>query len=1015
MSKFAPLHIITSYSFLQSGLTMKKISKAITTNDYFGAAITDINNMYGVPEFVHAMEEIKKPYLIGLSLIVENVSLSLFALNEEGYLHLIALNTVLSKNLITIETLKVNQAGLACVIETNHGLFKEHFSSLDQVDTSFTKWLISYANIYPNHFYLGVEITNLEEKKFADKVRQFAADYDYSCVAFPRLRYVKKDDAIVLKIVSAIGEGSNLKEKKAQGQEYFMVENDYHKIYQEKEIDLTNALISQSDFHFLMKRGEMLHYSDKDSDRELKEMAFATLKKYHLDNNEIYLKRLNYELETINSMGYSDYFLLVQDYVNWAKTHDILVGAGRGSAAGSLVSYLLNITEVDPIKYHLLFERFLNPFRKSMPDIDVDFMDVKRENVIQYMRDKYGNDKVSGIVTFQTILAKQALRDIGRVYQYPERHVVLLSKAISNPHYSLGQAYKYLPEFKKIVDSDSYFKEYVSLAGKIEGLPRQSGQHAAGVILNNTAIEKAIPVSIDFNDHLISQYEATYLEEQGFLKMDFLGIRNLTTVYVCVNLINQSHPDLHLEKENIPYDTPEIYDLICSGHNIGLFQIDTSVMKRGILTLKPRCFEDVVALIALNRPGPMPYVKNYAARRDGLEKVTYLSTDLKDILSSTYGIIVYQEQINQIASTMAGLSPAEADLFRRAISKKDKAKLNALGKEFIEGSMKNGHTEAISKAVFSDILKFADYGFNRSHSVVYAVLTCRMAWLKAHYPLEFYTALLETGLSTSDSKFIDNLSEMKEMGINILPPDINYSEKTFGIKESALLFPLTSISGINDLLAESIIKEREHGPYQNFFDFVTRLFSLKITETQITKLINSGALDSLYSSRASMRATIKTALQYAELVHDDKGQISIGISSITPPEMIKENDDPLENLNLEYETIGIMLSDNILEYKKDLIHAKNATPISLLNNRETATIVGIVKTKKVIKTKKGSSMAFVKMFDQSGDIEITVFPSLFEEKNSLLEKNNILVVKGRSEVRDEEKDFLAESIDLLEA
>jgi len=329
--------------------------------------------------------------------------------------------------------------------------------------------------------------------------------------------------------------------------------------------------------------------------------------------------------------------------------------------------------------------------------------------------------------------------------------------------------------------------------------------------------------------------------------------------------------------------------------------------------------------------------------------------------------------------------------------------------------MKNGHTEAVSKAVFSDILKFADYGFNRSHSVVYAVLTCRMAWLKAHYPLEFYTALLETGLSTSDSKFIDNLSEMKEMGINILPPNINYSEKNFVIKESALLFPLTSISGVNDLLAESLIKERENGPYQNFFDFITRLFSLKITETQITKLINSGALDTLYASRASMRATIKTALQFAELIHDDKGQISIGISSITPPEMIKENDDPLENLNLEYETIGIMLSDNILEYKKDLIQAKNATPINLLHDRETATIVGIVKMKKVIKTKKGASMAFVKMFDQSGDIEITVFPSLFEEKNSLLEKNNILVVKGRAEVRDEEKDFLAESIDLLEA
>ncbi|HNX15946.1 MAG TPA: DNA polymerase III subunit alpha [Bacilli bacterium] len=1014
MSKFAPIHIISSYSFLKSGLTMRKIARSVEKQGYFGAGLADFDCMYGIPEFVHAMEEIKKPFIVGLNIAIDGANLSLYALDEVGYHHLININTAIQKNQLSLAALGDNSKGLACVMEANHGAFFERFSALEKVDTAFTKWLNEYSKFFDRRFYLGLEVVDLVSKTNMNKVREFAKNYSYRCVAFPRIRYEKKDDAIVLKIVSAIAEGGFIKEKKAEGYECFMPEADYHKLYQETEIDVTNELIQKSTFAFMKKRGEMLHFSSRNSDEQLKEIAWNKLKEYRLDNNQPYIDRLSYELTTISSMGYSDYFLLVQDYVNWAKKQGILVGAGRGSAAGSLVSYLLNITEVDPIFYRLQFERFLNPARKSMPDIDVDFMDIKREEVIQYMRDKYGRDKVSTIVTFQTILARQALRDIGRVYQYPERHIVLLSKAISNPRYSLGQAYKNLPEFQKIVDSDPYFKEYVSLAGKIEGLPRQSGQHAAGIILNNTPIENSIPVSIDFNDNYISQYEAEYLEEQGFLKMDFLGIRNLTTVSVCVDLIDVHYPDLHLDKTKIPYDTPEIFSLISSGHTIGLFQIETSVMRKGIQTLKPSCFEDVVALIALNRPGPMPYVKNYANRRDGKEKIVYLSEDLKDILAPTYGIIVYQEQINQIASVMAGLSPSEADLFRRAVSKKDKAILLSLGKQFIEGSIKNHHSESVSKEVFDDILKFADYGFNRSHSVVYAVLACRMAWLKAHYPLEFYVALLETSLSANDSKFIDNIAEMRAMGIKILPPNINESQMAFSINNKALLFPLTSINGINDLTAASIIKERENGPFKDFFDFVTRLFASKISENQVLKLINAGAFDSLYGSRASLRNTIKAAMQYSELVHDDNGQLSIGIASIAPPEMIEDQDDPIENLDLEYDAIGVMLSSNILDYKQDLLKAKNVVSIGEIPEHVNVSIAGIVKIKKVIKTKKGSSMAFVKIFDQTGDIEVTVFPQLFAEKAQLLEKNNIVLIKGKYEVRNDESGFIAEDIENLE-
>ena len=714
-------------------------------------------------------------------------------------------------------------------------------------------------------------------------------------------------------------------------------------------------------------------------------------------------------------MGYPDYFLLVQDYVLWAKKNDILVGPGRGSAAGSLVSYLLNITEIDPIVYNLQFERFLNPYRKTMPDIDVDFMDIRRDEVVQYMRDKYGSHNVANIVAFQTIGAKQSIRDIGRIYGIPERHISLLTKTLTNQKYTLGQSYKNLPEFKNLVDSDNYFKDIVSLAGKIEGLPRQTGQHAAGVVFNNSSMEKSLPVTIDLNDNYISQYEAIYLEEQGFLKMDFLGLRNLTTVSLCVDLINKHYPEVNLKKDEIPFDSKEIFDLISSGQTMGLFQIDTTVMAHGIKTLKPSCFEDVVALLALNRPGPMAFIKNYADRRDGKEKYRFISEGLKEVLAPTYGIIVYQEQVNKIATVMAGFTPGEADIFRRAISKKDKEKMTSYEKQFIEGSIKNGYTEKNAKEVFNHILKFANYGFNRSHSVVYAVLACRMAWLKAHYPLEFYSAILETGSSTNEAKFSDYLNEIKRRGIKVLAPSVNISNKYFIIKDNALVFPLTSISHVNELLTDAIILERnERGPFKDFFDFATRMYGYKITETQLIKLIDAGAMDEFSPSRASMLASVRNALQFAELNYSEDGQMNLGIAAMIAPDLAQEHDDPLENLDKEYEALGIMLSSNPLDYKQDLIKSKNVTPIMDIPPYGQVSICGIIKNKKIIRTKKGASMAFIKLYDQTGEVEATIFPNLFETTNSILDRNNIIVMKGRFDGKGQDITFVANEVELLE-
>lgn len=1010
--KFAPLHITSGYSFLKSGLTMERISKALKDNGYYGMGLTDLGVMYGIPEFVNTLEKQERPYIVGLDVFINGDSISLFALNEEGYHNLVNINSLLQKEELTSENIEPYVAGLLAVIETNHGVFKANFQEMEE--TPFSRYLLKYASLFKDDFYLGIEVTSKEEVAYANKIRNYADKHTYPCVAFPRIKYLRKDDAIVLEIVSAIEHDEKLDIKSKTGQEYFMKESDYSKIYSSYEMANTINIINKSTFNFHLRRGEILHFPCENSIKLLTDTCEQVLKEKGLDD-ALHQERLKYELDIIITMGYADYFLIVSDYVNYSKTHDILVGPGRGSAAGSLVSYLLNITEVDPLSYNLQFERFLNPYRKSMPDIDVDFMDTRRDQVVEYMREKYGQNKVANIVTFQTILAKQALRDIGRVYDYPTRHIDLLSKRITNHNLDLRSAYKQLGEFRNLVDSDKYFLEIVSLASKIENLPRQSGMHAAGIILNNFPLDGAIPVSIDFNNNYISQYEMGYLEEQGFLKMDFLGLRNLTTIHRAVELININHPEEKLTPFNIPFDKQEIFDFISKGMNMGLFQIETAAMARSIKVLKPNCFNDLVALLALGRPGPMEYIPVYANRKEGKEKIKYLCPELEPILIETYGIIVYQEQINQIATVLAGFTPGEADLFRRAISKKDKAKMNELENSFINGCIKKGKDENTARKVYLDILKFADYGFNKSHSVVYSIITARMAYLKVHYPLEFYAAILETA-SSNDTKFADYIAEMKKRDIKVYAPDINKSTNRFIIADNGLLFPLTSISEVNELLYTKIALERENnGVFADYFDFITRMFKHKISEKQLQKLIDAGALDSFYTSRKAMKATIRSALQYAELNYDADGQLSLGIAKILPPNMIGGEDDPLERLDNEYEALGLMLSDNPLKYKQDLLKDKGAVKINeAKETKGNITICGIIKNVKVIHTKKGSSMAFVKIFDETGEEELTLFPTVFEENFSKIEKNNIIIVTGHREIRNEEESFLVDKLDVLE-
>ena len=1008
---FAPLHIVSGYSFLQSGLTEERIIKGIKDNDYFAAGIADKEVMYGVTSFIKGMDSLSKPYLVGEEFEIEGDFLCLYVLNEEGYKNLIKLDLENQKEQITFTLLKEYSNGLAAILETNKGKFKELFG--EEITTEFKKYLLQFANIFKDDFYLGIEVTSKDDVKYANRLRHFADEFVYNCIAFPTIRYQKKEDALIIDMVTAINDDTKIDIKKKDGQEYFMSETDYQKIYSKKELANTINLVKKSTFNYHQKRGELLHYAKDNAEQVLRETCEKALKEEGLVDPK-YQERLDYELGVISQMGYCDYFLIVQDFVSYCKHNDILVGPGRGSAAGSLVSHLLGIVEINPLDYDLQFERFLNPFRKTMPDIDVDIMDSKRDQVIQYMRDKYGTERVANIITFQTIGAKQSLRDVGRIYDYPSQHIDFLSKRITEKVNSLREAYKKLPDFRSVVDSDKYYLEIVSLASKIEGLPRQSGLHASGVVLDERPLEESIPVKKTFDDSYISQYEMEYLEEQGLLKIDFLSLSNLTIIYNCLKQINAKR-ETPLTFEEIPYKDKKIFELISQNKTLGLFQIDTSAMRRSIQILKPDCFDDVVALLALGRPGPMQYISTFARRKEGKEKFFYISDDLKDILSSTYGIIVYQEQINSIATKMAGLSLAEADTFRRAISKKEREKILKAQSQFISGAVKKGYKEETAKKVFSDILKFAEYGFNKSHSVVYSIIACRMAWLKIHYPLEFYSALLDNASATSDSKFADYVFEMNSLNIKMLPPSINYSSNNFVIKDGALLFPLTGIKEITLAVMENLDKERkERGLFTNIFNFTLRMFKYRINANQLRYLIDAGAFDELYPSRASLRLSILSALQYAELNYQEDGQISIGIEAFPEPMINKHDDDPLENLYKEYEAIGAMLSSNPLSYKQDLLKEKGAVPIAEAKEMNNALVAGIVRTKKIIHTKTGTPMAFVKIFDNTGDLEITVFSNEYSEKSSLLEKNQIITAKVSRRISKDEISFIGEDIKKLE-
>ena len=1004
---FYPLHVYSGFSYLQSGIIAPKIPFLAKKMGFEGVGLCDNGTLSGYAPFAHAAKDAGIAAIFGMDAPVAEGTFSLFVKNEAGYRNLCTLTDLASAGKLSLAEVYAHAAGLICVYPLEHSFLYPRYKSLNQDDVVHLAQLLKpFDKVYLGLPYLP------DEPELALWARNFASGHAYSLIAFPEIRYEKEDDAIVLSIVSAISHHETLTTKKEKGDQYFLSLEQIMGYYQPQERDLTAELVSQIDFRYFQKRGSLLHFpvpEGETSPSYLEKLTLAGLEKRYPNAPQEYQERIKYELGIIDKMGYADYFLIVQDYVNWAKTHGVSVGPGRGSGAGSLVSWCLNIVAPDPIKYSLLFERFLNPERQSMPDIDVDFSDVNRDQVVTYLQQKYGTERVGHVLTTQTIGAKESLRDIARVYGYEPRQVEIILDTIVDDKLSLRDDYRKNPQFKALIDSDTYYLEIVSLAAKIEGLPRQAGLHAAGVVLNDEPLVDVLPVAENPGVGAVACLEKDYLEEQGFLKMDILGLRNLTIVDTCLALIEKDGGP-HLTYNDIPYTDEASIALVNENKTMGLFQLESPGMKRAIRELAPTTFEDVAALLALFRPGPMENIPAYSRRKNGGEKIVYLSPELEPILKSTYGVIVYQEQIMQIVRAMAGFSYGQADLFRRAISHKQADKLASLKDEFISGCLKNGKDRATAEKVYALIFKFADYGFNKSHAVSYAVLTCQMAYLKKHFPKEFYCAILDS-MSPSDRKFKDTMSEIKTINLSLSVPDVNHSEFGFIVDGASLRFPLSGIKGLQSALIHSLLDERHlHGAFTDLFDFAGRMKHVGLTLPTLIRFIDAGALDTLYPSRASLRASASAAMRYAEMMFGDTGQEALLAIGLEKPAMVDSPDDPRINLDAEYEALGMMVSGSPLSFYKATLASRHLVSLSDLPDSvgevETA---GVVKEIRAITTRKGTQMAFLTLYDDVTEVSFVLFSEAYSRCYSVLKADKVVIVKCHKDQRKEDSYLVDEA------
>lgn len=914
---YIPLKVTTDYTLLKSLIKVPNLISFLSEKNIDVCGICD-ENLYGVLEFYYACKKNNIKSIVGLDVKIDDLNVYLYAMNFDGYKNLLKIHTLKEKNELILDDLSVYKDSILCIVPFKS---KELFDKLK----FFNNLYISYNN-------------SLE--------RLNALTITSNVLYINDLKALKKDDVLFFAYLD-----------KLRKEEVGMYEQNY---YFAPDIDLgkIDEVISLLNLELEFNKKYIPKYKDNiDSSSFLHDLCFKGLtKRLNGKVPDIYLKRLNYELKIINEMGFVDYFLIVYDYVLYAKRHDILVGPGRGSAAGSLVSYSIGITEIDPLKYNLLFERFLNPERVTMPDIDVDFDALKREEIIEYVRNRYGDKNVALGLTFTTLKSKLVLREIGKLLKINDTLLDNFIKCI-NGNICLKDNLTN-ENIKKYLNNYNELKKLYNISMHLEGLKKNTSTHAAGVVISSTNLDEIIPIHYE-NNTLITGVTMDYLESIGLLKMDFLALKNLTTIK---NILDEVGKEA---LKNIDLNDKAVLNLFCTGKTEGIFQFETSLMRNLIRKLKPSSFNDLVASLALGRPGALEEADEYIARKNGKKEITYIHKDLEPILKDTYGIILYQEQIIAILGKIGGYSLAEADIIRRAISKKKESVINAEKEKFINGAIGKGYDRSVATLIYDLIVKFASYGFNKAHSVAYARISYDMAYLKVKYPEYFIIEMIN---NKDNEKFAKLVLFLKNKGIKLEKPDVNLSHNKFYISGKELIMPLWQIKGIPENLSEKIIENRKDG-YTDFFDFVCKNKKI-LNENILNTLINAEALRSFNLNERTLVENIAVALNFAEI--DDE---------LIKKPVIIELDDYSDEVkrNNELESFGYFITNHPASKYQNVMKLEMLEKY-LFKNIKCVVLVNRISN---IKTKKNENMAFISASDETGTCDFTIFPKNMNLINDL--------------------------------
>lgn len=1018
---FTHLQVKSSYSLLSSLNSISALVSSAQNNRFTSLALTDQNVMYGSIPFYNACKKNDIKPIIGLEASVEYSNeispLLIYAKNNNGYKNILEISSEIKTNnneSISLELLSKYMDGTLLIIPSKKS-FIDKLLKINEIGNTIE--FINSIKLINNDIYLGISVYNQGDKLIYSDLYSVANRCAIKTVFINDTLYINKEDGKFLEYAQAIKNSEKItytNKSEIESSNYFKSEAEIKMLDPKLEafnnvsevVDKCNVNLEFGEFlvpKFPLENGI-------DSKTYLQTLCFKGLKKRYGNNlRQIHIDRLKYELKIIIDMNFQDYFLIVYDFIKYAKHNDILVGPGRGSAASSIVSYCLGITGIDPIEYNLYFERFLNPERITMPDIDIDFPDDRRDEVIEYVADKYGKDKTAHIVTFGTLSAKQVIRDVGRVMDIPLKLIDQVSKSIPNQlNIKLIDAYKNEKKFRDIINNSNELRRLFEISCALEGLPRHTSLHAAGIILSDIKLSTITGIQYGTDSLYSTQLTMKYLEEMGLLKIDFLGLRNLSIIKNIIRLIEKEiHHKIDLSK--IPLDDEATLEIFRTANTNGVFQFESSGMRNVLVKLRPQSFEDIVAANALFRPGPMENIDEFVKRKHGEIKVTYIHKDLEEILNNTYGIIVYQEQILKIVQIIGGYTLGEADVLRRAVGKKNAEVLNAERVTFVKKSIANGYQESVANEIYDLIVKFSNYGFVRSHSVAYSLVGYQLAYLKANYRIYFMSSLL-SGVVSSTSKIYDYIRECRKYNIQVLLPSVNKSIDIFSVESLSIRYSLLAIKNIGYAVYRKIELERQNGLFKDFFDFVIRMNKQSMGKNIIETLIDAGALDEFDETRSTFHNNLENVIKYAELVgSDDDVQLSLDASFIDKPIMkriVEFNNDEL--VRREKDALGLYLNGHPLEKYRDkyqqAVFIKN---FPHYDGKRIKTLIIIDKIKR-IKTKKNDDMAFIDGVDEESNGQFTLFPKQYQMYP--VEVGEIYIVFGKVEKRLSSYQFVIESM-----